>query len=107
MKHISGALTTAGAVLVLALSTAGIAHAAPATGDFIYTSPDGQRHRLHNPENNRCYVITGVAFTRNDTDVAAETFRNSTCSGTFGELFPPGASEERSDFQSVKFGRPI
>ncbi|MFC9436680.1 hypothetical protein [Nocardia sp. NPDC057030] len=105
MKHIGAALATAGLVLVSILGTTGTAQAA--TGDFIYTGTDGQRHTLHDPENGKCFRILGVAYTENATDRAAETFRNSTCTEPFGELFPPGTREENSNFQSVRFGRPI
>ncbi|MFI9400675.1 hypothetical protein [Nocardia sp. NPDC052316] len=105
MKHIGKVVPMVGAVLLLALGPAGTAQAA--TGDFIYTSPDGTQQRLQDPEDGKCYRIVGVDYTENATDRAAETFRNSDCSGTFGELFPPGTREYRSDFQSVRFGRPI
>ncbi|QIS18016.1 hypothetical protein [Nocardia terpenica] len=115
MKHISEALTTAGAVLVLALGTAGIAHAVPgsptdpggtATGDFVYTTPNGGLQVLQNPEYGRCYrTITGVLSTTNDTDSTAQTFQNVDCTGTVVEL-PPKTSKNIEMFLSVRFERP-
>ncbi|MEG8181785.1 hypothetical protein GZH49_25130 [Nocardia terpenica] len=115
MNRISEALSTAGAILVLALGTAGIAHAVPApptgsgdtaTGNFVYTTPNGGLQVLQNPEYGRCYrIITGVQLTTNDTDSTADTFQHIDCTGTVVQL-PPGTDKNIEMFLSVRFERP-
>ncbi|WP_433663706.1 hypothetical protein ACQPW1_17280 [Nocardia sp. CA-128927] len=110
MKHIGGALAAAGAILALALGGATTAHAEPdlgnleAKGTFIYTH-HGDRQRLEDPKNNRCYRIEGKGFAENKTNRVAELFRGDDCNGKVVNAMAPGERERNVEFRSVKFSK--
>ncbi|MFI7003032.1 hypothetical protein [Nocardia sp. NPDC050175] len=108
MKHLGGALAAAGAVLALALGGATTAHAdtdpgtLEAKGSFIYTN-HGDRQRLEDPKNDRCYRIEGKGFAENKTNRIAELFRGDDCNGKVVNAMAPGEHERDVEFRSVKF----